>query len=136
MDNDNNTHQKPWAPRLISYFDVGDNTIKVDLSSFNSRESVYVNDVLVSKKYNLKLHAVHAFSIGNEAYEVRVSIASIFKGPINVALYRDGQQIDSDTYDLFPTGKKNGFTYSLISGFGFGVGAVVGFMLVKALLQG
>lgn len=113
-----------WRTKFISYFDIDNNTIKVDISTLNARESVFVDNVLVSKKRNWGQNSIHSFSIDNKNYDIVVDIKSSFKGPIDVSLKSDGHVIDGDHW-VFPSvlpGLVVGFLFALI---GFSCSAIV-----------
>jgi hypothetical protein len=88
-----------WHTKLISYFDVGKHTIKVDLSSVSARESIFVDEVLVSKKRNWQSQkSIHEFEIEGQSFEIVIDIKNSFAGPIEVTLKQDGADIDGDRW--------------------------------------
>ncbi len=90
-----------WRTKFISYFDVGVNTIKVDVSTIGARESVFADDVLVSKISNTGSQSTHRFEASGQQFEILVDIKSTFFGPIDITLKRDGVTIDGDHW-VFP----------------------------------
>jgi hypothetical protein len=107
-----------WRTKFISYFDIGAHTIQVDLSTINARESVFVDDVLVSKIRNMGDKSTHRFEIDNEQFEVLVDIKSTFVGPIDITLRKDGADIDGDHW-VFPYSRPGTIVGLLCAAAGF-----------------
>jgi len=107
-----------WRTKFISYFDIGEYTVKIDLSTLTARESVYVDNVLVSKKQNLGQHSIHSFSIDDNKYELLVDIKNSFTGPIDITLRSKGIDIDGDHW-VFPSARPGLITGLLFAAIGF-----------------
>ncbi|OCW97379.1 hypothetical protein [Alishewanella sp. HH-ZS] len=84
----------------LSFFDYGDHTIKVMCSMSSGKEQVYVDEQLVSEKRSFRYHSTHQFELDGKKAEIRVKVASIFKGPYYIEFSVDGKTIDSDEWDL------------------------------------
>jgi len=107
-----------WRTKFISYFDIKESTVKVDLSTLTARESVFVDEILVSKKRNLGDHSIHNFTINNKKYELEVDIKNAFTGPIDITLRSDGKAIDGDHW-VFPMARPGAFVGLLLAAIGF-----------------
>ncbi len=125
----------------VSFFDIGSHSIQVRYSMLTGKEQVWLDDQLVSSFYSWRFHAVHRFDVDAEPVEVHIKLCSFLKGPLQISLWRAGQQVDCDevTYEqirhgmgLAPTKQQSwpAFLGSLLL-FGLG-GAAVGFLVATA----
>lgn len=75
-----------------------DNIVQVWGSNLNGKEKVYLNDVLVSEKRNLKLKGNHTFNDnkGNN-YEVKIKTESITKGVVSVEIIKNDTSLKTFT---------------------------------------
>jgi len=84
----------------ISFFDCGEHTIKVIASFTSGKEYVYVDDQLVSEKRSFRYKSEHTFILDGKQAVIKVSIASILRGPYLIEFWLDQQLIDSDQWDM------------------------------------
>ena len=116
-----------WRTKFISYFDIGEHTIKMDISTLTARESVFIDEALVSNKRNLGEHSIHQFKLNNEDYEIEVDIKNAFTGPIDITLKKEGIAIDGDHW-VFPYSRPG-----TILGLTFAAGAIVAAILFNTV---
>lgn len=88
------------ADRAVSFFDLGEDCIRVESSFLTGQEQVFVNDTLISKKLSWRYSSVHSFEIQGQHIEVRIRIGSILRGPVVIELWVNGEMKDSDEWDL------------------------------------
>lgn len=113
------------------YFDVDDITISVWGSSLTGREVIRVDDQVVSDRVSWRLRTRHEFEHAGVAYIVDVIIESIFHARYRIVLYRNGQQVDSDSaeWSAWPSSLTRSFVVGLLVGFG----AALGLLLARGL---
>lgn len=83
-----------------SYFDLGEDTIKVWGSICTGLERIYVNDQLTSEKRNWRFNSHHTFQLDGSELEVRIIVVSMLTGELRLELWRDGELIDSDDLSM------------------------------------
>ncbi len=88
------------ASRVISYFDLGEDSIRVETSILSGREWVYVNEKLVSNKLSWRFKTVHPLTVQGQTVEVIVKLSGRFRTAIQVELWVEGTLKDSDEWDL------------------------------------
>jgi hypothetical protein len=88
------------ASRVISYFDLGEDAIRVETSILSGREWVYLNEKLVSNKLSWRFKTVHPLTVQGKAVEVVVSLSGRFCSSIQIELWVEGALKDSDEWDL------------------------------------
>ena len=88
------------ASRVISYFDLGEDAIRVETSILSGREWVYLNEKLVSKKLSWRFKTVHKLTVQGKAVEVVVQLSGRFCTSIQIELWVEGALKDSDQWDL------------------------------------
>lgn len=86
--------------RVISYFDLGEDAIRVETSILSGREWVYLNEKLVSKKLSWHFQTVHQLTVQGKAVEVVVQLSGRFCSSIQIELWVEGALKDSDEWDL------------------------------------
>lgn len=120
------------ADRAVTFFDLGEDCIRVESSFLTGQEQVFVNDQLISKKRSWRYSSAHAFEIKGQAIEVKIRIGSILRGPVVIELWVNGEKKDSDEWDLkriMQRARQPGWK-ALLMIFLWGMaGAVVGFSL-------
>ena len=121
------------ADRAVTFFDLGEDCIRVESSFLTGQEQVFVNDQLISKKLSWRYSSTHAFEINGQAIEVRISIGSILRGPVVIELWVNGEKKDSDEWDLkriMQQARQPGWKFLLTIFLCGMAGAAVGFTLV------
>ncbi|GIU11250.1 MULTISPECIES: hypothetical protein [unclassified Shewanella] len=80
------------------YFNDQDVRITAHGSGYSGKETIYVNDEVVSDKRNLvKMNSCHKFChLGND-YEVRFKVTSLMKATVECSLYRNNQHLATET---------------------------------------
>lgn len=84
----------------VSFFDLGDDSIRVESSFLTGQEKVFLNEQLISKKLTWRFTSVHAFELKQQHIEVKFRVGNILRGPVVIELWVDGQMKDSDEWDL------------------------------------
>lgn len=116
-----------------SYFDIGDSTIRICGSNLSGGESVFINDELVSKKYNWTFKSSHQVYFEGKHYKITVELLSVIRPQIRIRVLHDGVLVDEDF--IFPKDGKDmstktqiarGLSAALLAG-------VVTYILVKML---
>lgn len=75
-----------------SFEDNGRN-IEVWCSAFSGLEKVFVDGTLVSSKRNISTQSSNTFHIGEDCYSTTLKIVSLFKGPFQCTLSKNGKDI-------------------------------------------
>ena len=113
-----------------SYFDVGEDTIKVSGSHFTGYEYVYVNDQLVSKKLNWTFRSKHNVSVDGQSHEVLIELLSLLKPQIRIQVIKNGDAIDEDyIFKYGESGKKQLSNVWISVGFAFVTGMISYFLV-------
>jgi len=121
-----------------SYFDLGDDTIKVWGSSCSGLERVYLNNNLVSEKRNWRFSSSHKLQSAGHELEVKIIVVSILTGEIRLELWCDGELLDSDDLSMKQAvagtplallNPKSAVSWLLYILFFAGAGAAVGFLV-------
>jgi hypothetical protein len=81
---------------MTSYFDIDGVTITLWASAWTGRETVHVDDRLVSDRRSFSRETWHEFSHGGRQYRLKVRVVSLLHGGLRCELYRDGALVDSD----------------------------------------
>src|SRR5690606_22710478 len=99
--------------RCISYFDLGEHTIRVEVSTFSGKEEVFVNDQCVSSKRSFRLKTVHEFVLDDQAVKIIVHIKNIFTNPMVISFYVNDVLRDTDDLNQLnqELAKKNWINY-------------------------
>lgn len=139
----NQTKNKFSISGWESYFDLGDDTIKVWGSTHTGLERVYLNGQLVSEKRNWRFNSNHVFPLNGRQIEVKIIVVSMLSGKVRLEIWQDSELLDSDELSMdqvlagtpFGRFKPQSFASWLVFILLFGgTGAVVGF-LVAILLK-
>lgn len=120
------------ADRAVTFFDLGEDCIRVESSFLTGQEQVFVNDQLISKKLSWRYSSTHAFEIKGQAIEVKIRIGSILRGPVVIELWVNGEKKDSDEWDLkriMQQARQPGWKFLLTIFLCGMAGAAVGFTL-------
>lgn len=88
------------ANHAVTFFDLGDDAIRVESSFLTGQEQVFLNDQLISKKLSWRYSSVHQFELKGKAIEIRIRIGSILRGPVVIELWVNGVMADKDEWDL------------------------------------
>lgn len=124
---------------VVSFFDVGDDCIRVEASILTGMEWVYLNDQLVSKKLSWRFKTVHRLSVKSRKVDVVVKLSGLLMSSVLVELWLDGGLKDTDEWNLSRlTGSRSGTVLGLIfllffSGVGLGL---LGYFLATQLYGG
>jgi hypothetical protein len=70
-------------------FAEGEHTIDLSCSAVNGKEKLYVDDVLVSKKWSFRRKSIHQFSIGDDSYEVELHVVNMLTGETHCTLIKN-----------------------------------------------
>jgi hypothetical protein len=70
-------------------FAEGEHTIDLSCSAVNGKEKLYVDDVLVSKKWSFRRKSIHQFRIGDDSYEVELHVVNMLTGETHCTLIKN-----------------------------------------------
>lgn len=91
----------------------GNNLIHIHGSNINGKESVYLNNELVSEKRNLHKKSEHEFEDkNNNSYQIEISVSDLYKGSLECKVYKNDELIKTFKTILNTAKKKQ--TLSLI----------------------
>jgi hypothetical protein len=93
------TFQQYYNKKVISYFDLGNNQVEVNMSRAPKIVRIYVNDKLVLKTWVFRKSSYHRFKIDGKPAEIIIDIVKGSSGPIFVTFNVDGQNIDIDRWE-------------------------------------
>ncbi|MCJ8274759.1 MAG: hypothetical protein MJK04_35830 [Psychrosphaera sp.] len=138
MSNANNTSTPtstpPSAPKktnLINYisftFTDGDRQINATGDIFG-KEVIYVNGQQISKKRNYKIKSIHAFTLGEDQYELEYHVTNLFTSTLKCTLIKNNVHFKTQTWK--PFGK---YSLYVVLGLGF-VAGLVGALKFAAVL--
>ena len=105
------------------YFNDQELRITAHGSGYSGKETVYLNDEVVSDKRNLGMRSSHKFRHQDNNYEVRFEVTSLLKGGVECSLYRNGQHIATETKAFLDKNNKAGYKqiiFCFIAGLVFG----------------
>lgn len=122
----------------ISFFDIGDHVIRVEASYLTGKESVYVDDKLVSEKLTWRFTSEHKFELDSKQISVRLKVGNLFTGPVSITLWVNDEEIDSDVWNmkriLKTTGSSQPWWKTILIIFALGlIGGVIGYFVGYAL---
>ena len=122
----------------ISFFDIGDHVIRVEASYLTGKESVYVDDKLISEKLTWRFTSEHKFELDGKQIAVRLKVGNLFTGPVSITLWVNGEEIDSDVWNmkriLKTTGSSQNWWKTILTIFVLGlIGGVIGYFIGGAL---
>lgn len=122
----------------ISFFDIGDHVIRVEASYLTGKESVYVDDELISEKLTWRFTSEHKFELDGKQIAVRLKVGNLFTGPVSISLWVNGEEIDSDIWNmkriLKTSGSSQPWWKTILTIFALGlIGGVIGYFIGYAL---
>jgi hypothetical protein len=88
------------ADRAVSFFDLGEDCIRVESSFLTGQEQIFVNDELISKKLSWRFRSVHAFEMKGQNIEIRIRVSGILFSSVVIEFWVNGEMKDSDEWDL------------------------------------
>lgn len=105
-------------------FEHNGNQIKTVASCLTGKESIYVNDKLVSKRFNVGFKSIHEFSISGSQYEIEYEVENFITYRVRCTLIKDGTHIETKRFGF----NHNRREYLKILAIAFALGAVSGFV--------
>lgn len=79
------------------YFRDENRQFAIHGSGYSGKESVYLNDQLISSLRNYRRHSQHQFNVAQDNYRVEFNVTSILKGEIVCSLYKNEQLLETET---------------------------------------
>lgn len=104
---DTQTDKVTLANGYWFYFNDEDRHFAVHGSGYSGKETVYLNDELVSSTRNYRTVSRHQFEIGSDRYRVEYHVTSILRGEINCSLYKNGRCLHRETKAYSPGSTKD-----------------------------
>jgi len=82
------------------YFDIDDDLIHAHGSAKSGKESIYVNDKLVTSKRSFRRKSCHTFKIANCNYEIEFYMANLSTGELHCTLIKNGTHVKTQKKSL------------------------------------
>ncbi|MCL1147474.1 hypothetical protein AB4298_06370 [Shewanella sp. 10N.261.52.F9] len=79
------------------YFNDQDVRITAHGSGYSGKETIYLNDEVITEKRSFGMRSSHQFCHLGSDYEVRFKVTSLFKGTVECSLYRSGEHLATET---------------------------------------
>jgi hypothetical protein len=111
------------------FFEDDGNKIAMHGSAISGKETIYVNDEVVSETRNYKFKSDHLFEINGVEYNVEFKMKSMLKGELLCSLYRENKLLTTESKAYFQKDNKTILLTSL--GAGFLVGLTIAFIFLK-----
>ncbi len=129
--NSSTSNPSPKKTNLINYislvFTDGDRTINATGDIFG-KEVIYVNNQQISHKRNYKTKSIHAFTLGEDQYELEFHVINVLSGTLNCTLIKNDVHFKTQTWK--PFGK---YSMPIVVGMGFVAGLLTVLLLEVVL---
>lgn len=90
----------PKPNHSVSFFDIGEHVIRVEASYLTGKESVYVDDQLVSEKLTWRFSSEHNFELDGQAITVRIKVGNWLNWQVTITLLANDVEVDSDEWNM------------------------------------
>jgi hypothetical protein len=111
------------------FFEDDNNKIAMHGSAISGKETIYVNDEVVSETRNYRFKSEHLFKIKGVKYKVEFKVKNMLKGELVCRLFREDKLLKTETKAYFQKDNKTILITSLATG--FITGLVIAFVFLK-----